>query len=108
MNYILVVDAYNRSTIVVPQWFKNGNFLDCPSIESDAVRGVCDAAVLTLGTGYAIGCLVALVLNGVLPNEDEDATDDPEMTTKMITKSAADSSSEDYKKSAEEASEEEA
>jgi hypothetical protein len=62
-----------KRTIVVPQWFTNGNFLDCPAIENPGVRGLCDAAVLTLGTGYAIGCLVALVLNGVLPNEDDDS-----------------------------------
>jgi len=72
---------------------------------------VCDAAILTLGTGYAIGCLVALVLNAVLPYEEEDGEDDmtdPEMMTNMISKNKAESSSEDDKKSAEEASEGEA
>lgn len=60
-------------TIIVPQWFTSGNFLDCPSIENDAKRGVCDAVVLTLSTGYAVGCIVALVLNAILPAEhDED------------------------------------
>ena len=49
-----------------------GNFLDCPSIEDSFTRGVCDAAVITLSTGYAIGCLVALVLNGILPADDEE------------------------------------
>jgi hypothetical protein len=72
-SFFLSLFSQKKRTIVVPQWFTNGNFLDCPAIESPGVRGLCDAAVLTLGTGYAIGCLVALVLNGVLPNEDDDS-----------------------------------
>ncbi|KAG7340888.1 xanthine permease [Nitzschia inconspicua] len=72
-RFIMAVSsAFGIGTIVVPQWFRNGNFLDCPTIESPAVRGLCDAAVLTLGTGYAIGCLVALFLNAVLPEEQDD------------------------------------
>ena len=67
-----IAGSFGIGTIIVPQWFASGNFLDCPSIESPGKRGVCDAVVITLSTGYAVGCLVALVLNAVLPAEEDD------------------------------------
>lgn len=36
------------------------------------VEGLCDAVVLTLSTGYAVGCLCALILNGILPHDPAD------------------------------------
>ena len=72
-RFILAVSAsFGLGTIIVPQWFASGNFLDCPAIESPALRGVCDAVIITLSTGYAIGCIVALILNGILPAEHDD------------------------------------
>lgn len=71
-RFILTVSgAFGLGTIIVPEWFTSAGFLDCPSIESAGLRGLCDAAVTTLSTGYAIGCLVALILNGILPGDDE-------------------------------------
>eukprot|EP00980_Cylindrotheca_fusiformis_P021801 scaffold8638_cov77-Cylindrotheca_fusiformis.AAC.3 len=69
---IAIAGAFGLGTIIVPDWFTSGNFLDCPSIDNNFTRGVCDAVIITLSTGYAVGCLVALVLNGVLPSDDED------------------------------------
>lgn len=69
---LAIAGSFGIGTITVPQWFNNNFFLDCPSIESDAGRGVCNAAKLTLSTGYAVGCLVALLLNAVLPAEPND------------------------------------
>ena len=61
--------SFGLGTIVYPKFFTS-NFLDCPSVESPAARGLCDAVVLTLSTGYAVGCLVALFLHAVMPHED--------------------------------------
>lgn len=72
-RFILAISgSFGIGTITVPQWFNNTNFLNCPVIESPAARGVCDAVVLTLSTGYAVGCLVALILNAVLPAEEDE------------------------------------
>ena len=71
-RFILAIAAsFGIGTITVPQWFNNPNFWNCNAIESPGVRGVCDAVILTLSTGYAVGCLVALILNAVLPAEEE-------------------------------------
>ena len=71
-RFILAVSgAFGLGTIIVPEWFTSTGFLDCPAIESPGLRGLCDAAVTTLATGYAIGCLVALILNGILPADPE-------------------------------------
>jgi xanthine/uracil permease len=67
-----IAGSFGLGTILVPQWFTSGNFLDCPAIEEEGLRGACDAVIITLSTGYAIGCLVALVLNALLPHEDEE------------------------------------
>jgi xanthine/uracil permease len=83
-----IAGSYGVGTIIVPQWFTSGNFLDCPSIDSTFTRGVCDAAVITLSTGYAIGCLVALLLNAILPAEEEEDEDliAPEEEEELVTK----------------------
>jgi len=69
---ISIALSFGMGGIIVPEWFGSGNFLNCASIESPATRGFCDAAVITLSTGYAIGCLVAVVLNAFLPEENDD------------------------------------
>ena len=67
-----IAGSFGIGTITVPQWFTSGNWLDCVSIEDPFQRGVCDAVIITLSTGYAVGCLVALLLNAILPAEEED------------------------------------
>jgi uracil-xanthine permease len=80
-RFILAVSgAFGLGTIIVPEWFTSAGFLDCPAIESPGLRGLCDAAVTTLSTGYAVGCLVALILNGILPNDPEGDGADEEGT----------------------------
>lgn len=84
-RFILAVSgAFGLGTIIVPEWFTSTGFLDCPAIESPGLRGLCDAAVTTLATGYAIGCLVALILNGILPADPEG--DGAEEEVKPLTK----------------------
>jgi uric acid-xanthine permease len=58
-------------TIVIPQWF-TANFLNCRAIESPSVQGLCDAAVITLTNGFAVGVLTALLLNQILPADCEE------------------------------------
>lgn len=71
-RFILAIAAsFGLGTIVVPQWFTS-NFLDCSTIESNGVRGLCDAVIITLTNGFAIGALISLTLNGILPSDDED------------------------------------
>merc|ERR1739844_217862 len=71
-RFILAISlSFGLGTIVYPKFFTS-NFLDCPAIESPAGRGICNAAILTLSTGYAIGCVVALLLNSFLPFEEVD------------------------------------
>jgi xanthine/uracil permease len=71
-RFILAVAAsFGLGTILVPNLF-GANFLDCGAIESPGVQGLCSAARITLSTGYAVGCLVALFLNAILPEDDED------------------------------------
>lgn len=84
-RFILAVSgAFGIGTILIPSWFNNPNFLDCTDDGmSPAMQGVCNAVVLTMSTGYAIGCLVALILNGVLPSDPED---DAEVDEESIRK----------------------
>jgi uracil-xanthine permease len=71
-RFILAISlSFGLGTIVYPKFFTS-NFLDCPAIESPAGRGICNAAILTLSTGYAIGCVVALLLNSFLPVDEEE------------------------------------
>ena len=77
--------SFGLGTIVYPKFFTS-NFLDCPSVESPATRGLCDAVVLTLSTGYAIGCLVALFLHAVMPHENVPAP--PSTETKDLVEKA--------------------
>jgi NCS2 family nucleobase:cation symporter-2 len=72
-RFIMAIAAsFGIGTIIVPAWFTSGNFLDCPAIDDPGLRGACDAVIITLSTGYAVGCLVALFLNAVLPYEADE------------------------------------
>mmetsp|Transcript_15434 Transcript_15434/g.25012 ORF Transcript_15434/g.25012 Transcript_15434/m.25012 type:complete len:150 (+) Transcript_15434:34-483(+) len=88
-RFILAVSAsFGLGTILVPQWF-TANFLNCAEIESPGLQGLCDAAVITLSTAYAVGCLTALVLNVIIPADDEDDVvimdgDDTASTKKLV------------------------
>lgn len=62
----------NNLKLPVPGWLNNPNFIDCNADMTPFVEGLCDAVVLTLSTGYAVGCLVALILNGILPHDPAD------------------------------------
>jgi len=71
-RFILAIAAsFGLGTIVVPPWFNNA-FLECGTITSNGVRGLCDAALITLTNGFAVGALISLTLNGILPKDDEE------------------------------------
>ena len=91
---LAIAGSFGLGVIIVPQWLNNPNFLDCPAIEDPAMRGLCDAVVLTLSTGYAVGCLVALILNAVLPSdyEEEEVTEGNSIVTPLASKSDIDDS----------------
>lgn len=76
-----VAFCFGLGGILIPQFFGSGNFIDCSTIDSEGLRGVCDAVDITLSTGYAVGCLVAVVLNGILPEEVDDEFEDDEAVT---------------------------
>ena len=73
-RFILAVSgAFGIGTIIIPEWFNNPYFLDCDNPDySPALQGFCDAVVLTMSTGYAVGCLIAMTLNGILPSDPDD------------------------------------
>ena len=81
---LAIAGSFGLGTIIIPDWFTSGNFLDCPAIENEATRGVCDAVILTLSTGYAVGCLVALFLNAVLPADEEDESFNEDENTELV------------------------
>jgi len=84
-RFIMAISlSFGLGTIVYPKFFTS-NFLDCPSIESEATRGLCNAAVLTLSTGYAIGCVVALILNTFLPFDEVEGEEEVVEEVKEIT-----------------------
>lgn len=71
-RFILAISlSFGLGTIIKPAFFLN-NFMDCSSIESPATKGLCQGCESVLSTGYAIGCIVALVLNTFLPFEEEE------------------------------------
>ena len=75
-HFILAIaSSFGLGTIVVPQWFTS-NVLDCGSIDSNGVRGLCDAALITLTNGFAFGAIISLIFYGILP---PDAQDDSEV-----------------------------
>merc|ERR1712227_947776 len=42
------------------------------SIDNSGLSGLCEAAILTLKEGFCVGALVSLILNAILPSDDED------------------------------------
>lgn len=67
IRFILSVSLmFGLGVTLWPDW---ANFLDCSAIDDKQVRGLCDAAKLTLTTGYAIGCIAALIMHGLLPHD---------------------------------------
>merc|ERR1712151_740944 len=71
-RFILAIAlSFGLGTTIRKDWLTSSGFLDCDSIESSGTKGLCRAARETMGTGYAIGCLVALFLNAVLPEDIE-------------------------------------
>ena len=76
-RFILAIAlSFGLGTTIRKDWLTSTSFLDCDAIiDSDAKRGLCRAAKTTMGTGYAIGCLVALFLNAVLPADIESMSD---------------------------------
>lgn len=85
--------CFGLGGILIPQFFGSGNFFDCQSIESPGSRGVCDAAEITLSTGYAVGCLVAVLLNAIMPEEvDDEFASDAEAGELMVDTTIKDDS----------------
>uniref|UniRef100_A0A061SFW1 Nucleobase:cation symporter-2, NCS2 family n=1 Tax=Tetraselmis sp. GSL018 TaxID=582737 RepID=A0A061SFW1_9CHLO len=60
--------AFGLGVTIVPSWTKR--LLPCEKVaDSPGLSGLCLGASLTISTGYAIGCLVALVLHAILPSD---------------------------------------
>ena len=57
--------AFGLGVTIVPSW--TANLLPCEAVTNGALQGICMGAELTLTTGYAIGCISALVLHAILP-----------------------------------------
>jgi uric acid-xanthine permease len=53
---------------LVPTWF---SYVFTYSGDNHALQGFLDAIVLVLETGFAVNALVAIILNLILPEEDE-------------------------------------
>lgn len=75
IRFILMVSiGFGLCVTLWPAW---ATFLDCSAITNKGVKGLCDGASLTLGTGYAVGCIAALILHGVLPQDPDEETPNP-------------------------------
>eukprot|EP00798_Chlamydomonas_sp_ICE-L_P005798 gene5798-6079_t len=65
IRFILSVSLmFGLGVTLFPEW---ANFLDCSDVTPSDLKGLCQAASLTLTTGYAVGCITALILHGLLP-----------------------------------------
>lgn len=75
--------AIGLGVSLVPNWF---SFVFTYSGTSAATRAIIEAVEITVGTGYCIGALIAIVLNLLLPMEVEDlvAPDEPDAAVKSI------------------------
>jgi len=70
IRFILAVSlAFGLGVTIVPSWM--GNLLQCDAIANGGVRGLCEGAKLTITTGYAIGCIAALLLHAIIPGDRE-------------------------------------
>ncbi|KAG1674137.1 hypothetical protein FOA52_015768 [Chlamydomonas sp. UWO 241] len=67
IRFILSVSlVFGLGITLWPQW---AEVLNCTNVGNSGVTGLCEAAKLTLTTGYAIGCITALILHGVMPQD---------------------------------------
>mmetsp|Transcript_6629 Transcript_6629/g.11971 ORF Transcript_6629/g.11971 Transcript_6629/m.11971 type:complete len:566 (-) Transcript_6629:265-1962(-) len=75
IRFILAISlSFGLGVTIWPAW--TSNVFKCDTIESDGVSGLCEGAKLTVTTGYAIGCIVALILHGVIPKDTEGEDDE--------------------------------
>lgn len=69
-RFILAISlSFGLGTTLKSNWISY-ELWDCTAIENEALNGLCEGVILTMDTGYAIGCIVALILNLVLPMGD--------------------------------------
>lgn len=96
-RFILAIAlSFGLGTTIRKDWLTSPEFLPCEDIEEDGLKGLCRAARETLGTGYAIGCLVALFLNAVLPEDIQNIQDEAlPLTDGAINKEATEKEKED-------------
>eukprot|EP01024_Parvocaulis_polyphysoides_P029169 TRINITY_DN2631_c0_g1_i1.p2 TRINITY_DN2631_c0_g1~~TRINITY_DN2631_c0_g1_i1.p2 ORF type:complete len:132 (+),score=22.67 TRINITY_DN2631_c0_g1_i1:133-528(+) len=86
---------------IVPQWATNALWPVEPDM-SDAERGFRDGVIITLSTGYSIGCIAAIVLHLLLPHEMDDIENEKpepdmsevEMGTKQVETATKDEKTE--------------
>lgn len=64
---VAVAVAFGLGVTIVPSW--TANLLPCDEITNGGLQGLCMGAELTLTTGYAIGCVVGLILHALLPSD---------------------------------------
>jgi len=75
IRFILAISlSFGLGVTIWPAW--TSNVFKCDTIENDGVSGLCEGAKLTVTTGYAIGCIVALILHGVIPKDTEGEDDE--------------------------------
>eukprot|EP01026_Neomeris_dumetosa_P027066 TRINITY_DN2202_c1_g1_i18.p1 TRINITY_DN2202_c1_g1~~TRINITY_DN2202_c1_g1_i18.p1 ORF type:complete len:568 (-),score=65.47 TRINITY_DN2202_c1_g1_i18:386-2089(-) len=68
-RFILAVSlGLGIGVTIVPEWATN-NLWPVEDDMSDAVRGLRDGVIITLSTGYSIGCIAAVLLHLILPVE---------------------------------------
>mmetsp|Transcript_39251 Transcript_39251/g.111119 ORF Transcript_39251/g.111119 Transcript_39251/m.111119 type:complete len:590 (-) Transcript_39251:291-2060(-) len=79
IRFIVAISmAFGLGVTIVPDW--TANLLPCDSITNGGLAGLCSGAELTISTGYAIGCLSALILHAIMPSDVIESSDaDPYM-----------------------------
>ncbi|KAG1674138.1 hypothetical protein FOA52_015769 [Chlamydomonas sp. UWO 241] len=67
IRFILSVSlVFGLGITLWPDW---AEVLNCTNVGNSGVTGLCEAAKLTLTTGYAVGCITALILHGIMPQD---------------------------------------
>ena len=71
VRFIIAVSlAFGLGVTIRPSWTQG--ILTCETITNEGLKGLCTGAELTLTTGYAIGCMCALILHGIMPSDPDD------------------------------------
>lgn len=96
VRFIIAVSlAFGLGVTIRPNWTLG--MLNCETITNRGVQGLCSGAELTMTTGYAVGCICALILHAIMPfdYDEKDSSSEPsseQVNAKFPTDEAADSS----------------